>query len=232
MVKLWQDLESSVAHSSHRLGCQFIAPHPPLLLQVRFNNVLGSRTQTQSHRVGILAFPKALSFKSFFHLYASLKSMLARELPALGIDGSILSKHVDLVQLVSSAKLKIVPVMSWGDLHATCTKLLVHIAVSHHDHLPIRKERMHELLAMVLGISCILRMHGYSHITQHRLQTGGRHNQAVSFGSLQHVLEFAQHAHLHFSGEARYLYHRLSSNIFVVHLQVRQGCAQMWAPIH
>mmetsp|Transcript_44942 Transcript_44942/g.82084 ORF Transcript_44942/g.82084 Transcript_44942/m.82084 type:complete len:312 (-) Transcript_44942:702-1637(-) len=232
MVELWQDLQTAIPHSPHRLCSQFIAPHPPLLLQVRFYDILGSGAQTQSHRVRILAYPQAFGLQCLFHRHTCLKSVLPRELSALAVDGSILGKHVDLVKLVASTKLKIVAVMSWGNLHTTCAKVFVHIAVGHHNHLAVRKERMLQLFSMIFSVSRVLRMHSHSHIAQHRLQTSGRHSEAIGFGPLQHVLELAQHAHLHFPRESRDFYHRLAGNVLVVHLQVRQGCAQVRAPIH
>mmetsp|Transcript_63182 Transcript_63182/g.137390 ORF Transcript_63182/g.137390 Transcript_63182/m.137390 type:complete len:204 (+) Transcript_63182:1678-2289(+) len=179
MVELGEDLKLTLTHGLHAPVCEVLAVHPPLGLQVGLDDVLGSRTQSQAHSVGLLAHPQALLLEGFLNCLARLEAMLLRKGSTEVIDEAVLVENVDLLKFVPLTALEIVVVVGWSDLHASSAELPVHHGVSNDHHLPVGEERMHELLAHEGLVAIVLGVDAYGRVAQHRLQTSRRHDKPV-----------------------------------------------------
>mmetsp|Transcript_107571 Transcript_107571/g.304209 ORF Transcript_107571/g.304209 Transcript_107571/m.304209 type:complete len:396 (-) Transcript_107571:445-1632(-) len=210
---------------------QVLAVHPPLGLQEGLDDVLGPRADPQAHGMRLLADPQALLLQRLLDLLPGLKTVLAAEGATDRVDPPVVVKDADLCKAVPLATLEIVGIMRWCDLHAPRAKVALDHWVGHHHHLAVRKERVHEGLPDEGLVSVVLRMHSHGGVPQHRLQPGRCNHQGVA-RTLDHILELAQHAHLDLvvvPGDAQ---ERLARNVFVVHLEVRECCLQVRAPVH
>ena len=179
---------------NHRVaGADRIAGHlrqlvnldEPLLGQARLHGLLGALGVAHAVHVGELAGHDApLLLQRQADFLASLVALHAVELSAGVRNVAGLVHDHRHRQIVALAHRKVVRVVRRGDLHRTGAELRVHVVVGHHDHLPVRQERVRQGLAHQVRVALILRVHGNSHVAQHRLHTSGRHDH-VRLGIVQ-----------------------------------------------
>mmetsp|Transcript_57524 Transcript_57524/g.168961 ORF Transcript_57524/g.168961 Transcript_57524/m.168961 type:complete len:488 (+) Transcript_57524:2047-3510(+) len=180
--------------------------------------------------MGLLADPEALGLEGLLHRSTGLEAVLTRELAALLVDRAILREDVDERELVAHAGLEIVEVVGRCHLDAAGAKLAVDHVVRDDLQLAVGEERMLELLADKLQVAVVLGVHRDGAVAEHGLQTRrGDHEEFV--GTLDLVLELAQHAHLDFPVEAGDLDELLPLDVLVVHLQVGERGPQVRAEV-
>mmetsp|Transcript_65894 Transcript_65894/g.106266 ORF Transcript_65894/g.106266 Transcript_65894/m.106266 type:complete len:493 (+) Transcript_65894:1308-2786(+) len=232
VVELWLNLELARPHSLDTLVGQLLAVHPPLRLQVRLDDVLRARAQTKAHGMRLLGNPQALLGQGRLDGLTSLEAVLAGKLTTQGVDLAVLVEDADHLQFVTLATLVIVGVVRRGDLHAARAEIFVDHGVGDHYHLPVREERVLQLLADKSLVALIFRVNAHGDISEHGLQTGGGDDQAVRLRSLHEILELTHDAHLSLSAVAGDLQQSPSWNVLVVHFQVRQCRSEVPAPIY
>mmetsp|Transcript_18515 Transcript_18515/g.40082 ORF Transcript_18515/g.40082 Transcript_18515/m.40082 type:complete len:336 (-) Transcript_18515:391-1398(-) len=171
------NLQFLIAHRVRGLFGHSIAVDIPLESNHGFKNITRAGAQTQAHFVGFLSDVKALFIQRLLDSNASVVTHQTLELGSIVVDRSIQRKDSDELQFVTFTTFVIVRVMGGRNLHGTGTKLHVDKCgiTDNGDTTPIKG--MDHMLSMKVRVSRILRMDRHGCISQHGLQTSGRHNQ-------------------------------------------------------
>lgn len=73
-------------------------------------------------------------------------------------------------------------------------------------------------------------MHGNGSISEHGLRTGGGDDDLAG-AVLELVRELGEDAELNLGVVGRHTHHRGAGNLDVVHLDIRDGCSELAAPV-
>ena len=91
------------------------------------------------------------------------------------------------------ANLKVIGVMGRGNLHASGSKLLIHIMIGNDRNLPSHQRKDQGLSDQIL-IPFILRVYCYRRITQKRLRPGGGDLYKASLFPLHRIVDVPEEA--------------------------------------
>ena len=154
-----------------RRFCHLLHTYKPLLLYHRLNGSLASVMSTYIMRMRNHLHQQSQIFQILHHRLTCFIAIHSVVFAAWTVNGRIVMHDAQLRQVVASSHLKVVRVMSRGNLHAAGTEFLIHILIRNHRNLAIGKWQLQHLANQIL-ITFILRINCYCRITQQSFRTG------------------------------------------------------------
>mmetsp|Transcript_12703 Transcript_12703/g.36824 ORF Transcript_12703/g.36824 Transcript_12703/m.36824 type:complete len:425 (-) Transcript_12703:1031-2305(-) len=194
-VELGQDLQLPGTDGITRALGHARAVHEPLRHDHGLNDVSRPGAETEAHGLGVLVSQQTLRFQGLFHRDTSVVAHHPLELSTLFIDGAVGGKHGDERQVVTHATLVVIRVMGRGDLHSAGTQVHVHEHIVQDNGQFAVTEGVDDTLAVEMGVSGVLWVHGDSGVAEHSLETCGRDDDLL-VQAVHLVGELGEHAKL------------------------------------
>ena len=155
---------------------ELIHLYKPLLLYQGLNGGLAAVMSSYVMTIILNLNQQSLTIQLLYDGLSGLIAIHALILSAVFIDGSIVVHHIDDRQIMTLSNLKVVRVVSRGNLNNTGSEFPVNVGVGNNGNHTIH-DRQHYTLANQMLISLILGMNGHCCIAQHGLGTGGGKGQ-------------------------------------------------------
>ena len=131
-------------------------------------------------RMGNHLYQKALFLQILHHGFSGLIPVHAGIFAAQFINGGVIIHNVDFFQVMAFSYLKVIRVMSRGDLYTAGSKLLIYIFIRDHRDLSVGKRQLQHL-SYQMFISFVLRINCHCRISQKGLRTGSSDLHILSF---------------------------------------------------
>mmetsp|Transcript_8187 Transcript_8187/g.14508 ORF Transcript_8187/g.14508 Transcript_8187/m.14508 type:complete len:208 (+) Transcript_8187:1203-1826(+) len=181
----------------------------------------------------VFAAVKTYLFKLFYHFFSGSKSIESLKLRAtIAIQSCVIIYDRDGLQIVPLAACKISLVVRWCDFHRARTDLHVDQYFIENNRNPTpRNKRMSYEAAMQMSKSWIIWVNSDSGISEHGFDPRSAHNDLFSgLAALNRVCEIVQNTKFHWLFMTWKLQLYRLCNFIVLHFEVRNYCAQVWAP--
>ena len=160
----------------------------PLHAQARFNRHIGTLGDTHVVLVFFHLLEQALGLNDFDGFLTSHEAIQTVQLGATrAVDVAVSGQHVDNLQVVLHAHLKVGAVMSRGNLQCAGTKVDFHVVISNNRNFGIA-QRADNRLANQVGEAGILRVNSYGYVSHDGFRTCGG-NQQLSAAVCQLVAD-------------------------------------------
>ena len=209
------DISEALARMGGAFARGLAHRHVPLLGKHRLNDFTGTRHARHHVADRLRADEKALLLKVLQHGLAGFVAVHADILRRrVFVDLRVLRENRDAAQIVTAADLKVVEVVSRGDLYAAGTEFAVHVGVRDNRNLTVAERQVNRVADEIL-VAFVLRVHGDRFVAEQRLRTGRRDDNVLSAIGCR-VTDFPE----------------MSVFLFRLHFDVRHRGLQLRIPVH
>ena len=159
--------------------CQLLHLNKPLVGDHRLDDRVASVALSDRDHL-VLGLHQVAGF--FQVLHPGLSALVAVHSGVFSgqlVHGGIVIDAAHHLEIMSLSDLEVVRVVGRSDLYGTCSLLRIRILVPDHRDLTADQRQDH-LFPDEIRISLIVRSHGYRHVSEHCLRTGGSHYDALS----------------------------------------------------
>mmetsp|Transcript_32794 Transcript_32794/g.71507 ORF Transcript_32794/g.71507 Transcript_32794/m.71507 type:complete len:419 (-) Transcript_32794:110-1366(-) len=232
LVELGHQLEVFVAHCVNRAFGHVLVVHPPLRDEEGFNDVVGTRTESQPHRVRLVSFEHTHLRQFFNQLIPRVESLQALKLfTSLLVDFTRSSENVNEFEIMFLSTSKVVVIMGRSDFDSSGSKLHVYEFGVQNNGQQAAVERVFQFLAVEVSVAGVVGVHGDCGVPKHGFDSCSGHNEFVR-AVLQLLGKFVQHAEFYHFVLAGHIDLGGFVQLNVVHFEVGNGGLEFDAPVY